>query len=96
MTELLKSCINPALLELIKQPIDRINISGYFSFDIQRNGRWFSITIYDGENGQINISDKEHIMKTYISDYCKTPEDFQKLIERFDEMITRFPPIKTS
>ena len=93
-TELLDFTINPSFLELIKQPLENTKNSLYFSFDMERHGKLINCTIYNGKNGQVNISTKEKSCfgnTVIMKDYCKTPEDFKKMMERADELLTRFP-----
>lgn len=93
-TELLDFTINPNFLELMKQPISKVKISAYFSFDIERNGRQLHCTMYSGKEGQVNISDiNKHGMigNIIIQDFCQTPEDFKKMMEKLDDLLTRMP-----
>ena len=93
-SELVDFIINPDFLEMIKQPIDTFKIPNWFSFDIERNGRIFHITIYTSKDGPVNISHDNGysaIPHTIIRDFCKTPEGFALLIERLDEMADRIP-----
>jgi hypothetical protein len=93
-TELLDFTVNPTFLELMKQPISSIKISNFFSFDMERNGRMLHCTIYSGKDGQVNISDiNKNGMhgNTILRDFCQTPEDFKKMLEKLDDLLTRMP-----
>jgi hypothetical protein len=93
-TELLDFTVNPTFLELMKQPISSIKISSYLSFDMERNGRMLHCTIYSGKDGQVNISDiNKNGMhgNTILRDFCQTPEDFKKMLEKLDDLLTRIP-----
>jgi hypothetical protein len=96
-TELLKFIINPSFLESIKQPVNEIVTSLYYSFDINRNGTLLHITIYAGEEGQINVSSVNEygmIGNVILRDFCKTPKDFIDMMAKVDDLIKRFPVIK--
>ena len=93
-TELLDYTVNPTFLELMKQPISSIKISAYFSFDMTRNGKQLHCTIYSGKEGQVNISDIDKngmLGNTILRDFCQTPDDFKKMLEKLDDLLTRMP-----
>lgn len=93
-TELIETFINPTFLEAIKQPVNSIKISSSVSFNMNRKGRSFNVTLYKGEEGQVNISNRTkegHLASTIIQDYCQTLLDFQKMIKNLDDMIDRLP-----
>ena len=74
----------------MKTPASLISIPAYLSFDFMRNGRKLHITFYSGEEGQINISYGD-ICNTVIKDYCKTAQEFSKMMDTLDDLLSRFP-----
>ena len=92
-TELIKTFINPTFLEAMKQPIESVECDWNYSFNIDRKGGKFHITLYRGKEGRVNIStyNNNSLGTTIIEDYCQTLDDFSKLIEKLDDMICRMP-----
>lgn len=93
-TELLDYMINPSFLELMKQPVGTVEIEPYYSFKTERQGRLLIFTFYTGVNGQVNISQRHKngfSSSGIIQDFCQTPDDFRKMLERLDDLLTRFP-----
>lgn len=92
-TDLIKAFVNPTFLEAMKQPVSSIECSSYYSFNMKRKGGHFHVTIYSGEEGQVNISSCKDgsVRGTIIRDYCQTLEDYTKLIENLDDLIERMP-----
>jgi len=94
-TELIRGFINPDFLEAIKQPLDSIEAECYYSLKFKRGGEKFSMTMYDGGNGKVNISKDSTFFDGFpsviLSDHCKTVKDLQDMFERLDEMIHRMP-----
>lgn len=94
MTELLNYTINPSFLELMRQSVDSIHIEPYYSLKIKRSGRELVCTFYTGDSGQVNISAVNKLGlsgNTILRDYCQTPEDFRKMLEKLDDLLIRFP-----
>lgn len=93
-TELVDYFINPSFLEQIKQPVSSINCNNWFSFDFTRNKRKYSITIYTGKEGQVNISTvNPNGMRgrVVLMDYCQNIEDLKGMFEKIDDMAKRMP-----
>lgn len=93
-TELIDYFVNPTFLEQIKQPKASINYNLYFSFDFERGGRKYSITMHMGKEGQVNINTITKnglIGRTVLTDYCQNIEDLKRMFEKLDEMATRIP-----
>lgn len=93
-TELLKFTINPSFLELMKQPVSSVELCAYLSFDMTRNCKMLHCTIYTGKEGQVNISDRDKngmMGNTILRDFCQTPEDFAKMLEKIDDLLLRMP-----
>lgn len=97
-SELIDHIINPDFLENIKQSKESIAIQSWISFDMERNGTEYYVTIYTGKDGQVNISSKSEggysIGQTILSDYCQTIEDFKGTLDKLDDMETRRPKSK--
>lgn len=97
-TELVDYFINPSFLEQLQQPLNSIKVSCYHSFDMKRNGRIYHVTIYTGKEGQVNISDVNKygsMGNTILRDFCQTMDDFKRMIEKLDDLASRFPAIST-
>lgn len=93
-TELLNFIINPSFLELMKQPIVSIGISAYFSFNMIRNNNKIHCTIYSGKEGQVNFSEINKmgmLGETILRDFCQTPQDFEKMLQKLDDLLLRIP-----
>jgi len=93
-TELLDYIINPSFLELMKQSADSVQIEPYFSIKTNRQGRTLTFTFYTSGDGQVNISDTSRgglSGAMIIRDFCQTPEDFRKMLEKLDDLLIRFP-----
>lgn len=77
----------------MKQPVSSIECSWAYSFNMERKGGTFHVTLYSGEEGQVTISNyKDNFLgNTIIQDYCQTLEDYIKLIEKLDDFIERMP-----
>lgn len=92
-TELLDYTVNPSFLELMKIPISSFKMMAYFSFDMERGGRILNCTIYSGKGGQVNISEGGVAGNTILRDFCQTPNDFDKMLKKLDDLLTRIPVI---
>lgn len=93
-TKLLDFTINPDFSSgLLGLPLNKIAISSYFSFDMERDGRILHCTIYSGKEGQVNISETSYggIDRTILMDYCQTPDDFKNMLDKLDDLLTRMP-----
>ena len=93
-TELIDYIVNPTFLEQIKQSVKSIAVQSWFSFNMERNGRKYHVTMYTGKEGQVNISSInkfDMIGNTIICDYCKNINDFISMLEKLDDLQKRMP-----
>ena len=93
-TKLIGYVINPTFLEQMKQPVSSIALQSWFSFNMERNGRKYQVTMYAGKEGQVNISSIgkfDMLGNTIIQDFCQNIEDFLSLLEKLDDLQRRMP-----
>jgi hypothetical protein len=93
-TELLDFVINPTFLERMQQPVSSFEIRSWFNFTMKRKGRLLHFTMYTGDSGQVNVSDSDQhgcVVNTILRDFCQTPEDFYKMLDKLDDLLTRIP-----
>ena len=87
-TELIDYFINPSFLDRINQSVQSIAVGSNFSFNMERGGKIYHVTMYSGKEGQVNISTPKYL-KTILRDYCKNMEDFENMLKMLDNLAER-------
>ena len=93
-TELIDYIINPTFLEQMKQSVNSIAVQSWFSFNMERNGMKYHVTMYTGNEGQVNISSVgkfDTIGNTIIRDFCQNINDFLSMLKKLDDLQKRMP-----